>query len=138
MSKKESKTIDLRTTPAFERMKSFLRSYRRCKTVCDEYVVERVMLLDREERTVRDEFYAECRGRCREVELFIKRITCTRDEKHLLWLHYVEGMSIEAVSERLYVSRSTAFRISRRAEEAALFAFLRYEREQRPPERIVS
>ena len=139
MEKKGCKTIDLRGTPAFERMRNFLGSYKRCRTVCETYVEEkRIGTVRRGEQPIRDEFYFECRTRCSDVERFLRGVECGKDEKLMLWLHYVEGVSIEAASERLYVSRSTAFRISRRAEEAALFAFLRYEGEQEPPKRSVS
>lgn len=139
MNKKEYSTVDLRGTPAFERMKKFLGSYASCRNVCDTYEEEkRLGLVKAGEEVIRDVFYDECRTRCAMIELFIKGLECTGDEKHLLWLHYVQGLSLEAVSERLYVSRSTAFRISKRAEEAALIAFMRIECDQKPPQRSVS
>lgn len=135
----ENKTIDLRGTPAFERMKSFLCSYKKCKRVCELYAEERKYgMVKKEEAAVRDAFYSECKQRCDAVEVFIMSLGCGNDEKRMLWFHYIEGMSIEAVSERLYVSRSTAFRISKRAEEAALFAFMTFEGKQSRRERSVS
>lgn len=139
MNKKENDAIDLRGTPAFERMRSFLASYRKCKRVCESYSEEKKLgLIKPEEIDVRDSFYRECLKRCHSVEVFISTVNCPQDERRMLWLHYVEGMSIEAVSERLYVSRSTAFRISRRAETAALYAFVSLESKQSQPERSVS
>ena len=139
MNKKENKTIDLRGTPAFDRMKNYLASYKNCKRVCEQYAEERKHgTVMKAEEDVRDAFFSECRARCNAIEAFILSVNCGNDERRLLWFHYVEGMSIETAAEKLYVSRSTAFRISKRAEEAALFDFVRLEGEQSSRKRSVS
>lgn len=139
MNKKENNAIDLRGTPAFDRMKNYLASYKNCKRVCEQYAEERKYgMVKKDEEGVRDAFFFECRARCNAIEAFLLSLNCDNDERRLLWFHYVEGMSIETAAEKLYVSRSTAFRISKRAEEAALFAFMRLEGEQSFRKRFVS
>lgn len=139
MNEKENKLTDLRKTPAFERMRNFLASYKNCKRVCDCYEEEKKLgLVNAKDKEIRDAFYNECKIRCHTVEMFITTLRCSYDEKRMLRFHYVEGMSIEAASERLYVSRSTAFRISKRAEAEALLAFMKLENKQGLSERFVS
>lgn len=124
----ELSAIKLDSAPAFERMKTFLGSYLVCQKICEVYMSEKKNGTIRpEEEAIRDAFCEECRQRCEEVEQFIDGLLLGKDEKQMLRFHYLAGMSIEAASERLYVSRSTAFRISKRAEEGALLAFLKYE-----------
>lgn len=120
-----------RKSPAYERMKRFLSSYGGCKRICDEYEKETSeKLVGEEEKEIRDAFYNECKKRCESVESFISGIGLTPDERHLLTLHYISGISIENASEKMYVSRSTAFRINMRAEYKALLFFVALEGER--------
>ena len=139
MMKYKTSSVCLKGTPAFERMRSFLGSYRSCRTICEQKNVKAVeSSLDGKSSAIREAFFEECRVRCAEIERFIAELDCREDEKTLLRLHYLEGMSIERASEFIYVSRSTAFRIIKRAEEAALNAFIELESDRMPPERSVS
>ncbi len=120
--------IGFKNTPAYDRMKRFLCSYVSCKSVCDNYLQDiECGLVDGLERRCRDSFYRECKERCDSVERFISLLELDRDERQLFYLHYICGDTIERASEKMYVSRSTVFRINTRAEIKALAAYLKLE-----------
>ena len=58
------------------------------------------------------------RARMFEIRHFVMRLE-NGDEKLLLYYHYIKGQPIEKCAELLGVSRSTAFRIKKRALEMA-------------------
>ena len=117
-----------RKTPAYERMRRFLGSYVSCKKACEAYLNKNDSgFLTGVEKEFRDAFYDECRQRCRDIEEFIYSVNAEKEERELLILHYIVGMSIENASERIYVSRSTAFRINERAEYKALMHYISVE-----------
>lgn len=112
-------------TPAYDRMKKFLSSYVTCKKACETYESEcECGLIKKVEKEYREAFINECRERCRAIEEFLSSIDLDRDERQLFSLHYINGLSIESASEQMYVSRSTVFRINKRAEYKAFLRFL--------------
>lgn len=124
----ENKTFPYKGTPAYDRMKSFLSSYMPCKAACDMYEAESdADLINKVEREYRHAFYLECKQRCRSIEDFIASVDLDRDEKQLFFLHYIKGLTIENASEKMYVSRSTVFRINKRAEYKSLMRFISLE-----------
>ena len=124
----EAKKFSYRKTPAYERMKRFLGSYISCKKAYEAYDNEKECdLVSGMEKEFRDAFYDECRQRCKDIEAFIYSVNADKEERELLILHYIVGMSIENASEKLYVSRSTAFRINDRAEYKALLRYIALE-----------
>jgi len=119
-------------TPVYERMKKFLLSYKACKNACEALENERECgIVSAVGAEYRDAFLAECRHRCKMIEDFIQSADFDRDERQLFWLHYVEGLSIEKASEAMYVSRSTVFRINKRAEGKAFTRFMSLESVER-------
>ena len=119
-------------TPAYERMKAFLASYRGCKRACEMYETdEKYGLIKEVEKEYREAFYRECKQRCEMIEDFISSADLDRDEKQLFILHYINGLSIENASKKMYVSRSTVFRINKRAEYKALLRYVSLEGEQK-------
>ena len=117
-----------KNTPAYARMKSFLSSYVSCKKACEAYEDEKACgLIKSVEKDIRDAFYNECKDRCKKIEDFIASVDLDRDERQLFFLHYIMGMSIENASEKMYVSRSTVFRINKRAEYKSLMRYIAVE-----------
>ncbi len=120
--------VNIEYTPQHERMKKFLGSFLHCKMICEKYLTGNGKRKDASDmEALSERMYDECRRRCEAVEQFIESLKICDEEKKLLRLHYFEGKSIESIAEYLYVSRSTAFRISKRAEANALAAFISYE-----------
>ncbi len=124
----DKKNINYEFTPAFERMRAFLASYVHCRNVSEAFSEEMKRgKISNGDVEARRQIAEECDRRCDAVHEFLESVETKDEEKQLLRLHYYTGMSIEAISEELYVSRSTAMRISKRAEEKALLAFIKYE-----------
>lgn len=124
----ETNYFPYKGTPAYDRMKKFLSSYNVCKRACEAYEGEKECgLIKTAEREYREAFYLECKQRCESIEEFIASIDLDRDERQLFFLHYIKGLTIENASEKMYVSRSTVFRINKRAEYKALMRFISLE-----------
>ncbi len=129
----EKRSVNYDYTPAFGRMKSFLMSYVHCRMVSEKFDSDmRKGKIPPSEIEARRQMAKECEKRCEEVHDFLESVeTEGEEEKEMLRKHYYAGKSIEAISEDLFVSRSTAFRISKRAEEKALIAFIKYEKSRK-------
>ncbi len=122
---------DFKYIPSYERMKKFLMSYNPSRRVCECYMKDLCEgIIKPEEYSARERMYIECQVRCREVRAFIDSLYLTDDEKAYLAYRYLSGLTAEAVADKLYVSRSSVFRIAKRAEERALPAFIEYEGRQ--------
>lgn len=125
---KNDTAFPYKNTPAYDRMKRFLSSYMTCKRACDTYESEcECGLIKTVEKEYREAFINECRERCRTIEEFLSSVDLDHDERQLFSLHYINGLSIESASEQMYVSRSTVFRINKRAEYKAFLRFLSLE-----------
>lgn len=112
----------------FGKMKSFLESYRTCRKICDSYKAEYdAGIIPISEADDRERVYRSCRRRCDQVKEFIDSLSIELEKKKMLELHYLYGYTVERCADQLYLSRSTAFRIKKRAEDAACdfyFTFL--------------
>ena len=116
-------------TVEIKRAENYLKGYR---------INGKLLRLDRYEReyfkdkgTVEYESVGEvplARARMYEVRHFINSLpNC--DEKLFLYYHYVKGQNVERCGELLGVSRSTAFRMKKRAHIMAVLALREREKQ---------
>ena len=69
---------------------------------------------------------AFCRAKMFEIRHFIMDIK-NGDEKLMLYYHYIRGESVERCAELLGISRSSGFRLKKRALELAAKSFKKEE-----------
>ena len=101
-------------------MKSFLESYRICRRICDSYKEEyRAGMIPISEAEDRERIYRSCQTRCEQVKAFIDALQIDPERKKMLELHYSYGYTVERCADQLYLSRSTAFRVKKKAEALA-------------------
>ena len=107
-----------------EQMKAFLESYRICRRICDSYKEEYgAGTIPVSEAEDRERIYRSCLRRCEQVKDFIESLNMDPERKKLLELHYLYGYTVERCADQLYLSRSTAFRIKKKAEASACALF---------------
>ena len=103
-----------------KQMKAFLESYRICQKICDSYKEEYdagiIPICEAEDR---ERVYRACKKRCAQVKEFIGSLSIELEQKKMLELHYLQGYTVERCADQLYLSRSTAFRVKKRAEISA-------------------
>ncbi len=100
-----------------KQMKSFLESYKSCQRICDSYKEEySAGIIPISEAEDRERVYRSCSRRCAQVKEFIESLSIEPEKKKMLELHYLHGYTVERCADQLYLSRSTAFRVKKRAE----------------------
>lgn len=105
-----------------EAAQDYLRSYRygcrmlACADYARSYFLHDIDIFDREQAKC-DE--ALLRARMFGVRSFINELRCDQNSRMLLYWHYIRGESVARCADILGVSRASAFRVRRRALEAA-------------------
>jgi hypothetical protein len=70
--------------------------------------------------------------RCDQVKEFIEALPIEPDKKKMLELHYLHGYTVERCADQLYLSRSTAFRVKKKAEASASSFYFSFEQGYSP------
>ncbi len=94
-----------------ERARQWLESYRTRRRLEELYEVEREMF--GQGSVMRPD--AEMSRRLYESRMTIEALDCGDEERLLLRMHAINGLSVAECAARLNVSRATAFRMRRRA-----------------------
>ena len=120
-----SKNIKIKTESA----RSYLESYKMYAKMLEmrEYEEKLFSLSNQEAKQAAAAYETVClKTRMREIENFIEELNI--DSKWLeckifLKYHYIHGYTIEECSEKMYISRSTAYRLKKRALRFAAEGF---------------
>ena len=93
-------------------VKELLKQYSMCKKFIDAQAsVNKYFNLDCTQKIDEKELYE---ARIQSIESLMELLKPS-DEYTLLYLHYVKGIAVEKCAEYMYVSRSTVFRILKKA-----------------------
>ncbi|MBO7303413.1 MAG: hypothetical protein J6U68_04425 [Clostridia bacterium] len=102
-----------------EEMKDYLSGYKLCRDLLELEKYEREFLRSREWAIERPGDLSLARAKMFEIRHFILELP-NSNEKILLYLHYIDCEPIERCGDIMGISRSSAFRLKRRALSLAL------------------
>lgn len=102
-----------------EEMKDYLSGYKLCRDLLELEKYEREFLRSREWTSERPGDLSLARAKMFEIRHFILELP-NSNEKILLYLHYIDCEPIERCGDIMGISRSSAFRLKKRALSLAL------------------
>lgn len=104
---------------SLEEIKEYLSGYKLCRDLLELEKYEREFLRSREWASERPGDLSLARAKMFEIRHFILELP-NSNEKILLYLHYIDCEPIERCGDIMGISRSSAFRLKKRALSLAL------------------
>ena len=115
----KEKTPSFLNESSLEEIKEYLSGYKLCRDLLELEKYEREFLRSREWASERPGDLSLARAKMFEIRHFILELP-NSNEKILLYLHYIDCEPIERCGDIMGISRSSAFRLKKRALSLAL------------------